>query len=157
MSEDYTEIKSDIGELKATTSAIRSEMQDMKQSVSKAVDKISDSMAVLAGVTEKLNNNIAEQQRQNGRIDDIETVQDQYKEKFDQLKLSHDLCFERRKQEEEKIKNSPFNRAKDKFVEWVFVILIVLVVYILISNFKGFVSYMNSGKVVSPPEVQILK
>jgi chromosome segregation ATPase len=135
--EELTQIRTDIG-------VIKSEIGDMKVSLTNAVEKISDSMAKMAAVSEKLNHNTEEHRHMSERINNIEETQEEQKEKLFELKTTHAQCMEQRKLEEDKKKNSPWQKGKDKAVEWIFVLLVGLVLFVLVSHFGEFTKYMNN-------------
>lgn len=152
MEDEFHQIKIDIGDLKTNVSVIKNEVTDMKQSVTNAIDKISNSMAVLAAVTEKLNYNEDAHKIINTRLTEIEEEQSNQHDKLLALKTSHDTCMDSKRKAEDDKKNSPLNKAKDKAVEYLFIVLVTLVIYVLLSHFSDYMKYMgNSGKEPAKP------
>ena len=144
------QIKEDIGELKVNVSHIKDEVHDMKKSITTAVEKISNSMTTLASVSEKLNQNVLDHQNLTDRIDDLEDVGTKLTEQVNEhsielraIKGIHLACVEQKRMEEEKKKNSFINRAKDKVTEYIFIVLMALTVYVLVTHFQKFVLFMT--------------
>lgn len=144
------QIQTDIGELKTNVSVIKTEIQDMKQSITNSVDKISNSMTILATVTEKLNTNASDHKIIHKRIDDLEEDHELTKEKIDgnkntliELKLVQESLVQKIKDENEEEKNSLWNTAKTKIVEYFITILAMFLIYLLLSNAQGFLGFLN--------------
>jgi uncharacterized protein YPO0396 len=150
MAEEFTQIKIDIGELKTNVNVIKSEVTDMRHSVTNAIDKIANSMATLATVTEKLHHNDENHKDMYDRLDTLDEKAETNHTLIIELGASHKQCLDTRRAAEEAVKNSPWQKAKDKAVEYLFVIIIVLVVYVLGSHFTDFTNYMNSQSNANP-------
>jgi DNA repair ATPase RecN len=157
MTDDFIQIKIDIGDLKSNVSAIKTDLTDMKHSITNAIDRISNSMAVLATVSEKLNHNDEVHREINLKIEDIIETQLEQHERLSSLQSSHEACLNTRKQLEDSKKNSPFNKAKDKLVEYLFLIIVTLVIFVLFSHFSDYIEYMNTknAKQTTVPVQQI--
>lgn len=155
---EIIDIKTDIGELKTNVGFIKEEMHDMKQSLSVSVEKISNSMTVLATVTEKINNHANEHKNLTEKIEKISDRQDEqdeelekHKDQLIEIQKTLLLFEEHRKREDEKIKNSLFVKVKDRILEYLFLILIALSVFVLAKHFNDFMSYMNNQSVIQLP------
>ena len=163
METELVQIKTDIGELKTNVGFIKEEMHDMKKSLSISVDKISNSMTVLATVTEKINNHASEHRNLSDKIEKLSERQDEqdeelenHKDQLIEIQKTLLLFEEHRKREDEKYKNSLFVKVKDRVLEYLFLILIALSVFVLAKHFGDFMSYMNNQNVMQSP-VQIDK
>lgn len=150
LKEDIGDLKDNVNNLNTNVAVVKNEIQDMKHSVTSAIDKISDSMVSLASVTEKLNFNVEEHRIINNRIENLEESQKEQNILLIELRNSHILCSDRRKEEEEERKNSPWNKAKDKAFEYVFIAIVALVIFILASHFGEFSTFLNSTGNANP-------
>lgn len=151
--DELKDLQSDISSVKVDVAVIKTEVQDMKHSVTTAVEKLATSMATMATLTEKLHNNKDEHEIIHERIDDVKEQTESHALKLLELKLTHDACITTRKQELENKKNSPWQKAKDKTVEWLFVIIVALVLYILFTHFGSFLTFMNNTGNANPVQL----
>ena len=155
---ELVQIKTDIGELRTNVGFIKEEIHDMKQSLSTSVEKISNSMTVLATVTEKINNHASEHKNLSEKIEKISDRQDEqdlelekHKDQLIEVQKTLLLFEEHRKREDEKIKNSLFVKVKDRVLEYLFLILIALSVFVLAKHFGDFMTYMNNQNAIQSP------
>lgn len=142
---DIGEVKTVVDVLKTDVAVIKTEVGIMKDSITVAVEKISDSMVALATVSEKLNSNLEEHKHINSKLEIIELEQDAQRVTVHEVKVAHENCYTRRQTEEDRRKNSPLQKAKDKIVEWTFVFLVALVVFIIYSHTATFFKWMSSN------------
>lgn len=150
MAEDFVQIKIDIGELKSNVGFIKSDITDMKHTVAGAIEKISNSMATMASVSEKLMYNDEAHKGMNLKIEGIMEAQLEQHEKLSALMLSHDACLSTRKLKEEVKKNSPWNRAKDKIVEYLFIVLITITAFVLLTHVDDYIKFINRNEGKTP-------
>jgi dipeptide/tripeptide permease len=154
MIEDFGQFKSDIGELRANVSFIKDEMHDMKYSITNSIEKISNSMTLLATVTEKLNQNFDEHKIIHLRID---KVIEEFNENYDGLNLIKDelnfvknnqiSCLEKNKTKEEKEKNSILNKTKEKIIEYILIVGISVLFFVLFSHLSEYITFMNNNNI----------
>lgn len=160
---DLTELKINVSKLENkidtidnTLSSIKEDTSEFKQSMSSATSQISEAMVLMATVTEKMNHNFEDHKNIYSRIekveDHIDTCFDDYKnfkDEFNKVKTIHELCIERRKVEEDTKKNSVWQKAKVKALEWFIIIVMCLTVFIMCTHFREFLDFMNKQSNVS--------
>jgi chromosome segregation ATPase len=159
---DISELKAHVTNLEANVSSIKSDISDMKMTVSNAMEKISDSSVRMATILEKLNHNVEEHKTIHKRIDEFKDAQDYFDEDLAKLKTTHRICMEGKKikEEQEKVsENAPWVRAKDKMIEYFFVILMCLILFTLYKNLEPFLNIMykaepNSTMIGATPHVK---
>jgi chromosome segregation ATPase len=151
--DELKELQSDMSAVKVDVAVIKTEVQDMKSSVTLAVEKLATSMATMATLTEKLHNNKDEHEIIHERIDTVKEQADAHALQLLEMRLTHEACISTRKQELETKKNSPWQKGKDKVVEWLFVIVVALVLYILFINFPHFLTFMNNNSNSNPVSI----
>lgn len=151
--EDFVQIKIDIGDLKSNVSTIKNDIIDMKTSVTTAIDRISTSMATLATVTEKLLNNDEAHRIINKKIQVVEETQLDQHDKMIELKQLHEQCVNLRRIDNDNKKNSPLNKAKDKAVEYIFILLLGLIAFIMYSHFNDYLKFINKEELNPKTEI----
>jgi chromosome segregation ATPase len=160
--EEFGQFKTDIGELKVNVTVIKDEIHEMKVSITNSIEKISNSMTVLATVSEKLHQNHEDHKLIHTRIDNTETkfkeyyksIEDRFEEDEDNLdkvrtdlivlNSSHTQCILEKARIQADADNSIWKKTKNRFVEYIFIVIMCLTVYVLFSHFKEFISYMNT-------------
>jgi len=149
--ENIGDVKYVVDNLKTDVAVIKSELGDMKQSITIAIEKISDSMITLATVTEKLNNNLEEHKYIKKNIKEVQLEQDIQREEIYNLQLSHDNCFNEQQRAKTAKLNSPLEKAKNKLIEFMFVLLLLISIFIIYSNLENFLIWVKTNGIsVSP-------
>lgn len=141
---DISDVKNDVSKLSTDTAVIKTEVSDMKQSITTSVEKISTTMTQMAVMMERLNTNQAEHTSIRDRLDDVEDEQEAQTKLIESIRISHDACLERRKTAETKEQNSTWNKLKDKSVEYLFIGLVGLVLFILYTHLTDFLKFMSN-------------
>ncbi len=158
MEPEVSQIKDDINDLKVNVGILTHDFTELKTTLTTAVDKISNSMSTLATITEKLSQNVQDHQAIHSRIDDLISLQDEKdkelifcKERLIDIQRTLSMLEEQRRTEDENKKNSTFNKAKEKVLEYVFLIITALTVFILLKHFSDFITFMNGQSLIQSP------
>ena len=161
---EMNQLKLDMCELKVNVSSIKEDMSDIKHSLTSNVEDISKSLILLATIHEKQIYNIEEHKTIHNRIDDIsiyyktiDICQKELDKKLNILKLEHNSCVERRREDIDKRKNSPLKRAIDKLIEYGVVIIAALIVYSLIVQAPNFFHFVDNNPIVHHMVIPTLK
>lgn len=139
---DFDKINNNISEVKTDVAVIKAEVGDMKSSITTSVAKISETMTTLAVLMERQKLHQEEHAYIDKKFESIDSHNEERDEEIQNIKISHEACLSRREEAEKAKLNSPMSKAKDKIVEYLFIGIIMLVLFIMYSHIDEWLDFM---------------